>query len=54
VISRVEDGEIAEDWAASDSLEIARQLGLRRTLLLGVRLAAESRTNLAPPSLDIG
>jgi hypothetical protein len=36
VISRIEDGEIAEDWAASDSLEIVRQLGVRRTLLLGV------------------
>jgi hypothetical protein len=29
-------GEIIEDWAASDSLEIVRQLGIRRTLLLGV------------------
>jgi predicted ester cyclase len=36
VISRIEDGEIAEDWAASDSLEIVRQLGIRRTLLLGI------------------
>jgi predicted ester cyclase len=36
VISRVEDREIAEDWAASDSLEVVRQLGLRRTLLLGL------------------
>lgn len=36
VISRIEDGEIAEDWAASDSLEVVRQLGLRRTLLLGI------------------
>jgi hypothetical protein len=36
VISRIEDGEIAEDWAASDSLEIVRQLGIWRTLLLGV------------------
>jgi predicted ester cyclase len=36
VISRIEDDEIAEDWAASDSLEIVRQLGLWRTLLLGV------------------
>ena len=36
VISRIEDGEIAEDWAASDSLEIVRQLGVRRTLQLGV------------------
>jgi hypothetical protein len=38
VISRIEDGEIAEDWAASDSLEIVRQLGIWRTLRLGVDL----------------
>jgi predicted ester cyclase len=36
VISRIEDDEIAEDWASSDSLDVVRQLGLRRTLLLGV------------------
>jgi predicted ester cyclase len=36
VISRIEDGEIAEDWAASDSLEVVRQLGLWRALLLGI------------------
>jgi ketosteroid isomerase-like protein len=36
VISRIEDGEIAEDWAASDSLHIVRQLGIWRTLLLGL------------------
>jgi predicted ester cyclase len=36
VISRVEDGEIVEDWAASDSLDVIRQLGLRRSLLLGI------------------
>jgi ketosteroid isomerase-like protein len=36
VISRIKDGEIAEDWAASDSLEIVRQLGIWRTLLLSV------------------
>jgi predicted ester cyclase len=34
VISRFEDGRIAEDWAFSDSIEIARQLGLWRTLLV--------------------
>jgi hypothetical protein len=38
VISRIEDGEIAEDWAASDSLEIVRQLGIWRTLRLRVDL----------------
>ena len=36
VISTIEDDEIIEDWAASDSLEIVRQLGIRRTLLLGL------------------
>jgi SnoaL-like polyketide cyclase len=36
VISRIEHGEIAEDWASSDSLEVVRQLGLGRTLLLGI------------------
>jgi hypothetical protein len=37
VISQVEDGEIVEDWAASDSLALVRQLGPWRTLLLGLR-----------------
>lgn len=37
VISRFEDGRIIEDWAASDTIEIARQLGLWRTLLLVIR-----------------
>jgi predicted ester cyclase len=36
VISRIEDGEIMEDWAASDSLDVLRQLGPWRTLLLGI------------------
>jgi predicted ester cyclase len=36
VISRVEDGEIVEDWAASDSLDLIRQLGPWRLLLLGL------------------
>jgi ubiquinone/menaquinone biosynthesis C-methylase UbiE/predicted ester cyclase len=36
VISRFEDGRIIEDWAASDTLELVRQLGLRRTLGLAV------------------
>jgi predicted ester cyclase len=36
VISRVENGEIVEDWAASDSLDLIRQLGPWRTLLLGL------------------
>lgn len=37
VISRFEDGQIVEDWAASDTMELARQLGVWRTLLLVVR-----------------
>jgi predicted ester cyclase len=34
VISRFEGDRIIEDWAASDTLEIARQLGVWRSLLL--------------------
>jgi predicted ester cyclase len=34
VISRFEDGRIIEDWAASDTIEIARQLGIWRSVLL--------------------
>jgi predicted ester cyclase len=37
VISRFEDGRIIEDWAASDTMEIPRQLGVWRTMLLLVR-----------------
>jgi ubiquinone/menaquinone biosynthesis C-methylase UbiE/predicted ester cyclase len=36
VISRFADGRIIEDWAASDTTELVRQLGLRRTLALAV------------------
>jgi predicted ester cyclase len=36
VISRFEDGRIIEDWAASDTMEIPRQLGVWRTVLLFV------------------
>jgi hypothetical protein len=36
VISRIEDGEIVEDWAASDNLGLLRQLGRWRTLLLAL------------------
>jgi predicted ester cyclase len=32
-ISRLRDGRIVEDWSAFDSLELLRQLGLRRALL---------------------
>jgi predicted ester cyclase len=34
VISRFDDGKIIEDWAASDTIEIVRQLGVWRSLLL--------------------
>src|SRR5262245_12947182 len=37
VISRFRDGRIIEDWAASDTMELVRQLGLRRTLGLAVK-----------------
>src|SRR5919201_928830 len=37
VISRFEDGRIIEDWAASDTMEVVRQLGLWRTLQLAVK-----------------
>jgi ubiquinone/menaquinone biosynthesis C-methylase UbiE/predicted ester cyclase len=36
VISRFEDGRIIEDWAASDTMDLVRQLGLLRTLKLAV------------------
>ena len=34
VISRFQGGRIVEDWAASDTMELPRQLGTWRTLLL--------------------
>jgi predicted ester cyclase len=37
VISRFQDGRIIEDHAASDTMELVRQLGLWRSLLLAVR-----------------
>ena len=37
VISRFEDGRIIEDWAASDTMELVRQLGLWRTLQPAVK-----------------
>jgi predicted ester cyclase len=36
-ISRFEDGRIVEDWSYSDSIEIAKQLGVWRSLLLVAR-----------------
>jgi predicted ester cyclase len=35
-ISHFADGEIVEDWSASDNLDVLRQLGVRRGLLLGL------------------
>jgi ubiquinone/menaquinone biosynthesis C-methylase UbiE/predicted ester cyclase len=46
VISRFEDGRIIEDRAASDTVELARQLGAWRTL----RLLVEHRKLLAAPA----
>ena len=37
VTSRFQDGQIIEDWAASDTSQVLRQLGLWRTLLLVAR-----------------
>ena len=37
VISRFEDGRIVEDWAATDTMEIVRQLGVWRSFLLLVQ-----------------
>lgn len=37
VISRFEDGQIVEDHAASDTMELVRQLGVWRSLLLVVK-----------------
>jgi hypothetical protein len=35
-ISHIADGEIVEDWSASDNSDLLRQLGPWRTLLLGL------------------
>lgn len=43
VISRLRHGRIVEDWAAFDSLELLKQLGLRRTLLAAPRLLGALR-----------
>jgi predicted ester cyclase len=42
-ISRLENGRIAEDWSAFDSLELVRQLGLWRTLLAAPRMVRAMR-----------
>jgi predicted ester cyclase len=46
VISRFKDGRIIEDWAASDTVELARQLGVWRTL----RLLVEHRKLIFAPA----
>lgn len=43
VISRIRDGRIVEDWAALDSLELLKQLGLRRTLMAAPRMLGALR-----------
>jgi hypothetical protein len=53
VISRFEDGQIVEDWAASDTMELVRQLGVWRSLLLLVRhhrLLRDQARNSRPAS----
>lgn len=35
-LSRFENGLIAEDWGSTDTIELARQLGILRTLLMVV------------------
>lgn len=35
-LSRFEDGLIAEDWGSTDTIELARQLGAWRTLVMAV------------------
>jgi predicted ester cyclase len=42
-ISRLRDGRIVEDWSAFDSLELLRQLGLWRALMLAPRLLRSAR-----------
>src|SRR3989442_15016984 len=39
-ISRFVEGRIAEDWTASDTLDLLRQLGLRRSAQLGLQTLA--------------
>jgi len=55
VISRFKDGRIVEDWAASDTFELVRQLGLRRTMMLALTrrklLSGTSGTSDGKPSV---
>ncbi|MGC1813173.1 MAG: methyltransferase domain-containing protein, partial [Solirubrobacterales bacterium] len=50
VISRFEDGRIIEDWAASDTAELIRQIGVWRTL----QLAIEHRKLIFDPTGSAG
>jgi ubiquinone/menaquinone biosynthesis C-methylase UbiE/predicted ester cyclase len=52
VISRFEDGRIIEDWAASDTMEILRQLGIWRSLLLLVQHRRLLRNRSGPRLSD--
>jgi predicted ester cyclase len=51
VISRIQDGRIIEDWASSDTLDLVRQLGIRRSALL---LAKHHKLLRAPRGRTIG
>jgi predicted ester cyclase len=42
-ISRFEDGKIVEDWSVTDTLGMLRQLGLWRSLALGVQQLRSAR-----------
>jgi predicted ester cyclase len=44
-ISRLENGKIAEDWSATDSLALLRALGLWRTLAAAPRLLGALRSS---------
>jgi predicted ester cyclase len=52
VISRFEDGRIVEDWASSDTLELVRQLGVWRSLLLLGKHHKRLRTERPPVNAD--
>jgi predicted ester cyclase len=49
-ISRFAEGMIAEDWTASDTLDLVRQLGLRRSAILGLRYATGRLSPRETPS----
>src|SRR5215208_7659218 len=48
-VSRFEDGGIVEDWTVSDNLSLVRQLGLWRTMLMGL---GELRARLTTTARD--